>query len=308
VNDISQPVETPLGWHLLQIKSIAPESTKPFDAVKEEIRVAIAVDKGADAVYDASVQIEDGLAAGTPLADIAKSVGGQITTIAAVDQSGKAPNGLEVPNNIDPKNLLNAAFETAAGKDSRLMDLPSRDGYYVVHVDEVTPPTPKPILDVRAKVVAIWEKEEKQKLARELAEKVAAGALGPTSQLSRLEASDARLSYAPLGPITRFGEGLDRRNIVDTKRLSTEVLDNMFKSKPGEMFVAEVQDGFLVARLKEVVTATPTGDQAAFQKQLSESLRNDIGSNLLDQVSKAFAERFPAEIDQPSIDNMIATR
>ncbi len=42
--------------------------------------------------------------------------------------------------------------------------------------------------------------------------------------------------------------------------------------------------------------------------QLTQSLRNDIGSNLMDQVAKAFADRFPAEVDQKSVDSLITTR
>ena len=307
VNEISQPVQTPLGWHLLEVKSVTPESVKPFEAVKESVRTAIAIDKGNDAVYGASVQLEDALASGTPVAEIAKSVGGHIVQIASVDQEGKSANGIAVPNTIDPKGLIKTAFETPAGKDSKLMDLPNRDGYYVVHVDEVTPPTPKPLLDVRAQVAALWESEEKQKQAQALADKLAASA-GPSTQFSGIEAQDKRASYAPLGPITRFGEGLDRKNVVDAKRVSPDVLEHLFKAKVGDVFVAPVQNGVLVARLKEVNPGVPVGAQAALQAQLEQSVRNDIGSNLMDQVSKAFADRYPAEVDQKSIDSMITTR
>lgn len=307
LHQISQPVQTPLGWHLLEIKSETPEATQPFEAVKESIRNTIAADKGADAVYDASVQVEDAMASGTPLAEIAKSVGGQITQFAAIDQEGKDPNGLIVPNRIDTKDLVKNAFETPTGKESRLLDLPNREGYYVIHVDEVTPPTPKPLLEVRAKVAAIWEKEEKAKLAQALADKLAKD-IGPSTKFSNLDAQDKRVSYAPLGPITRFGEGLDRKNVVDAKRLSPDVLEHLFKAKTGDVFVAPVQDGMLIAQLKEVVPAGTPSVENGVQRQLAESLRNDIGSNLTDQVAKAFADRFPTELDRQTIDRMIATR
>lgn len=307
VGEISQPVETPLGWHLIQVVSVAPESTQPFEAVKDLIKQTVAADKGADAVYDASVQLEDGLAAGTPLADIVKNVGGKITQIAAVDQEGKDPIGLSVKNTIDQKNLWKVAFETPVNKDSKLADLPSRDGYYVVHVDAVTPPTPKPLLDVRPKVAALWESEQKQAQAQALADKLAKD-IGPSSQLSAIEAQDKRASYAPLGPITRFGEGPDRKNVVDAKRVSPDLLERLFKAKVGEVVVAPVQDGFVVARLKEVAGAAPTGTQAEVQKQLTDSIRNDIGSNLMDQVYNAFANRYPVEVDQTIVDSITATR
>ena len=140
-----------------------------------------------------------------------------------------------------------------------------------------------------------------------LAEKLVAG-IGPSTPLSAIEAQDKRASYAPLGPVTRFGEGLERQHVIDAKRVSPDVLDHLFKAKTGEVFAAPVQDGMLIARLKEVNAAAPVGQQAQVQAQLAETLRNDIGNNLMDQVSKAFADRYPVEVDQKSIDSMITGR
>ena len=304
-HEISQPIQTPLGWHLFEVTSETAEHVDSFEAVKDAARKNIAADKAADAVYEASTRVEDAMAAGTPFADIAKSVGGHITTIEAVNQDGKDPKGANVPNEIDPKNFLATAFQTAEGKDSRLMDTPARDGYYAVHVEKVTPPTPKPIEELRPQIVALWEAEQRTALAEAEAAKLVAN-IGASTQLSALATADKRLSYAPLGPTTRFGTGLQSDHLIDAQRVSPDVLDRVFKAKPGDVFAAKVSSGMLIVRLKEIVESSPEALPAGDLQQIELTLRNEIGSNLIDQMAKAFEDRYPAEMNQKIIDAMIA--
>ncbi len=304
-NEITQPIESPLGWHLVEVKSIKPEAVRVFEDVKEEIRKTIAADKGADAVYDASTHLEDALASGAPPAEVAKTVGARLQKIESIDQDGKSSNGLPVTDIVDPLNFLPTAFTTPAGKDSKLMDLPTRDGYYAIHVDAVTPPAPKALIDVRPRVAALWEAGERTAQAQAIADKLAAD-IGPSTQLSTFNAKVKDSSYAPLGPMTRFGEGLDRQHVIDSARVSPQALDKLFAAKIGDVFVAPVATGILIARLKAIETPKAAGDTARAREDLEISLRNDIGSNLMDQVTRAFAQRFPVEVDQKTVDAMVA--
>lgn len=305
--EISQPTESPLGWHLFETKSVKPEAIKTLEMVKDEIRKTIAADKGADAVYDASTHMEDALASGTPPADVAKMVGARVVTIESIDEGGRNKGGLPLPNLFDPKHFLATAFATPAGKDSKLMDMPTRDGYYVIHVDEVTPPAPKPLLDVRADVAALWEADERTRQAQAMADKLAAD-IGPPTLMSALESKDKRMSYAPLGPVTRFGEGLERQHVIDATLISPQVLDKLFAAKIGDVITAPVATGILVARLKDIAAPQAVGELAGARDQLATSIHNDIGANLADQLSHAFAIQFPVEIDQKAIDAMVTVR
>ena len=301
-HEITPVIESPLGWHLVEVKSLTPESVKLFDQVKDDIRKTIAADKGADAVYDASTRMEDSLASGTPAAEVAKAIGARMVTIDAIDHDGKDKAGATVPNLPDPKEFVSTVFETPAGKDSRLMDLPTRDGYYIVHVDEVTPPTPKPILEVRPQIAALWENDERQKQAQELADKLAKD-INATTVMSDIK--DKRVAYAPLGPVTRFGQGLDIQHVIDAKRLSPQVMDKLFAAKVGDVVVAPVSTGVVIARLSSVEVPKPVGALAAAQSQLSDAVKQDIASDLNAQLIRAFTTRYPVEIDQKTIDGMI---
>ena len=304
-HEISQPIESPLGWHLFEVKAITPEAVKTFDQVKDEIRKSIAADKGADAVYDASSHMEDALASGTPAGDVAKMVGAQIEHMVSITQDGRNKDGFPMPNMLDPKNFYPTAFATPEGKDSKLMDFPSHDGYYVIHVDKVIPPAPKPLLDVRAQVATMWEAQEREAQAQALADKLAAD-IGPSTLMSSLEAKDKRLSYAPLGPVTRFGEGLEAQHVIDTTRVSPQLMEKLFSAKVGDVITAPVATGVVLARLKEIDEPKATGTLANSRDELKDATRAEIGDNIAEQLGRAFISKYPVEVDQKAIDEMVS--
>jgi len=302
--EISQPIQSPLGWHLIEVTSLVPETVRSFDEAKDEIRNTIALDKGSDAVYDASTKMEDALASGTPPDEVAKSIGARAVKIEAMDRDGNDPNGNPIPDLVDPANLIPTAFATAAAKDSRLMDLPTRDGYYVVHVDAITPSAAKPLDTVRTQAVALWEAEQRQAQAQQIADKLAAE-VGPSALLSSLEAKEKRASYAPLGPLTRFGDGLEVQHIIDSSRISPQMLEKLFAAKVGDVFTAPVAGGVMVARLKEINVPVASGNLVAAREQLAQGLKRDIAGDIDDQFLRALAQRYPVEVDQASIDKIV---
>lgn len=301
--EITQPIQSPLGWHLVEVKAITPESTKTFDMVKEEVRKTIALDKGNDAVYDASTQMEDSLASGAAPDEVAKTVGARLLKIEAIDAQGLGKDGKPVPDLVDPQFFTFTAFQTAAGKDSRLMDLPTRDGYYILRVESVTPPTPKPILDVRPQVVTLWQTQEREKLAQAQAEALAKD-IGPSTQLASLEKKVKGASAAPLGPLTRFGDGLDRAHVIDSKRVSPQFLDKLFAAKVGDVVIAPVATGTIVARLNDIQMPKAEGALAASQQELQQILREQIANDLMTQVTRAYTQRYKVEVDQNTLNTI----
>ena len=301
--EISQPIKSDLGWHLLEVTAITPPAVIPYDQVKDSIRKSIADDKALDAVSDASVQLEDALANGTPLPDVAKNTGGQLLQVEAVDVQGNGRDGKPVADLPDREAFIRNAFSTSAGADTGLKNLPNRLGYYVVHVDTVTPPTPKPFDSVKNEVVAMWQRESRQSQALELANKVAKD-ITATTNMAAIEASDKRLSYASVGPVRRNGQAPRAEYIIDGKRLSRDVIDKMFSAKVGDVVVAPVAEGMVIARVKDI-SAPTSAEIAQFEAQASKEVKNSIQNDLAEQMTKALAQRFPVEVNTKLIDQTI---
>jgi peptidyl-prolyl cis-trans isomerase D len=303
VGTITQPVHTDLGWHLFEVKSITPEKTVPFESVVGQIRTAMAEDKGTDALYDASTQLDDGVASGTPLDELAKRVGGHLVQIDAVDQQGHDPQGKEPAGLIDNKRFVDTAFATPVGGTSKLMEIPK--GYYVLTVNAITPPKPKPLADVRKDVTELWEKETRTAAAHALATKLAKDA-GPSTPLADLAPKTKGVSFAPLGPLTRFGEGLNAAHMIDSKRVSPELLEKLFTAKPGDVITANVANGTVVARLRDIIPPGDGEDTAKLRAQVANAVKEGIAQDLLAETSQALSERYPAKVNQKVIDHMAA--
>ncbi len=306
VNELSAPIQSDLGWHIFVSTAVTPEHVTPYEESKTAIRQTLAEERGLDAVYRASTDLQDALAAGTPMADIATNLGVSILEIESIDQSGKDPNGADVPGLYDQAGLLSSAFSLPQGGDSGLRDLPGRDGYYVVKVESITPPAPKPLESVRADVTAIWQRDKVNAEARAIADKIAAE-IGASTALASLETKDGKVSYGFISPVTRFGQPLDRQHLIDTGRLSAQMLGKLFAAKPGEVFTADATDGIVIVRLKDVTTPQPTGALAAARNQLVASVRDGVTTDMMEQMNATFATRYPVEVNNTVVDQMVKT-
>jgi peptidyl-prolyl cis-trans isomerase D len=264
----------------------------------------MAEDRGLDAVYRAATEVQDALAAGTPMADIGKNLGITVTEIEAVDQTGHDPKGGEVTGIVDRDVFLSTIFTLPGGGDTGLKDLPDRDGYYVAKVETITPPAARPLEEVRTEVTAIWQRDNAMIEARKTADGLAAE-IGAATIMSSLETKDGKVTYGLVGPITRFGQPLDRFHMVDTGRLSAQMLGKLFSSKPGEVFTADVGDGVVVARLKEVTVPQPVGQLAATRDEINNSLRNAMAGDLVEQMNAEFTKRYPVDVNETVVDQMV---
>ena len=301
VGQISAPVETDVGWHLFEVRSIVHEQRVPMASVEGNIRKALAEEKGLDTLYEASTDLDDAIAGGLQPDDMAAAVGGRVVWIEALDRKGLNPHGLQASGLFDNEQFLDAAFSTPAGHTSPLVSLWAT--YYAVFVEEITPSAPRPLEDARGKVMALWEKDLRSKIATELAEKTAAD-IGPSSDLAKIARKNKSMSYAQLGPLTRFGSGLSTQHLIDSNRVSTELLEKLFTANPGNVVTASVPHGATVARLREIIPPSNFGDAARLRKEISTVLQDTLSDDIKAQMSSAFAERYPAQVNEKAVKNV----
>jgi peptidyl-prolyl cis-trans isomerase D len=71
-NEVSQPVKGQFGVALVQTLSIEPEKVQPFEQVASDIKREIATERGKNEMANLRDKVEDELAAGSTLAEVAK--------------------------------------------------------------------------------------------------------------------------------------------------------------------------------------------------------------------------------------------
>jgi peptidyl-prolyl cis-trans isomerase D len=300
---VSDPVQTDLGWHLFEVTAITSGQKVPLAMVEKTIRNTLAEDKGMDALYEASTQIDDGVAGGTPLNELAAKVGGKIVEIGPIDRQGNTPDGKPADGLFDREHFLESAFSTPAGSTGSLTEIPK--GYYVLGVEKITPPAPKPLDSVRKDVLALWDKQQRIKTAHEVAKQLATD-IGPSTSLTDAATKEKAASYAQLGPMTRLGEGLNAAHMIDKARVSPELLTKLFAAKTGDVVTADVPTGVVVARLREVTPPNETGDAAQMRAQMAKFVQDGIADDLAIEMGRAFAAKFPAKINTKSLETLVS--
>jgi peptidyl-prolyl cis-trans isomerase D len=287
----SQPVKSPLGWHILRVVKIEPPATQSFDQAKPKIETELKMQEAVDRLVKVGNQADDALAGGGALPEVAAKYGLKVMTVAAVDEGGNGPDGKPVKLPMDPGEVLKTAFSTNQGDTSRVTDTP--DGaIFAVRVDKITPPQVRPLADVKDKAVAAWQTEQKRETASKEAEALAA-AVKPDLTLAKA-AGDNGVTVLAAIPLSRSAKS--------GQPVPPEVVTKLFAAKPGDVVTASDPGGAYAAQLKEIEVpkTVPEADAAALTQQLANEARLDV----VGEFTAALRKRFPVEIKREELDRL----
>lgn len=291
--EVMDPVKTALGWHIIQVRKITPSGVPSYDVIKEKLRASMKRDQAADVATKMVNQLDDELAAGHALDDVADGMKLRLIKIPEIDADGKKPDGAEPAELPHKDDVLKAAFAQNSGETSPVMD--DRNGnYYVVRTDSVTPSALKPFEQVKSEVLAAWKKQEQKKLAAEKAETIA-NSLREGKEASVYAAEDG-VDVRASKPISALGDS--------DPSLPKSALPQIFKLKKGEVAVVPEGNKQFILRLAQIIDAPAAKDEAATGKITGE-LTNNVPKELADQYLKYLRVLFPVTIHQDTLDGIV---
>jgi peptidyl-prolyl cis-trans isomerase D len=281
------PVRSPFGWHVLRIGAIEPARTPSFAEVKDELARMLAEERAADLIYDRVNRIEDSLAGGAPLAEVARRHELRLVEVAAMDAEGRDRAGNPVELGTARDEIIAAVFEARPGEASRLTE--ARDGsFYAVRVAEVTPPALRPFESVAAEVRAAWERQERRRaMEAQAAALVAAVAGGRTLDQAAREAGWTPRRTEPFA-----------RDAAGAAALPPQLAAALFALKPGEATMIEGGAGFLVAAVAEVLRAPE--DAPAIERERA-AIAAALADDLEAQFVRALRERAEVTISPQAV-------
>ena len=291
---LSEPVQTPFGWHLLHLERVTPATVRPFEEVREALAEELARRRAADRLPSVAERLDDALAAGEDLAAAARAVGARHIRLPAVDAQGRDGEGRAIDGIELSPEMLQEIFATPAGRTSLLVH-GKDDRWFVVRVESVTPSRDRRLEEVRVPAEIGWRIERQRELARErataLLERARAG-----ETLADLARAVPGLSLATVGPLRRRG---------DPEPLGPEVTRALFATPPGRIAEQPVPtpEGFALVATDEIREAPAELDLAPFRRELRESL----GEAILVGYEQALRRRFPVETDSSALARIVET-
>jgi peptidyl-prolyl cis-trans isomerase D len=156
--DVSQPVQGKFGVALVKVGKIDPGVTVSYESVAQNLKSEIATERARQSVADFRDKMEDERAGGASVTEAAQKLKLAVTTIDAVDRSGRQPNGQPVPNIPPGLDVINQAFNSDVGVDN---DPISYNGGYVWYdVLGVTPSRDRTLDEVKDQVEAKWRADQ----------------------------------------------------------------------------------------------------------------------------------------------------
>jgi peptidyl-prolyl cis-trans isomerase D len=291
VDKPSDPIRSPLGWHILRVTKIEPPTTETYEQAKPKIEEELARQEAADQLDKIANQADDALAGGANLADVAAKFGLKTATIAAVDNNGRDPEGKPVQIPVAPNDVMKSAFGTEKGDTSRVID--TQDGsIFAVHVDNITPPQVRPLDQVKDKALAAWQAEQKRAEVTKEAEALAASVT--QGQPLAKAATDKKLTVTTSPPLARGAQ--------QGSQVPPALIGKLFAAKQGDIVTAADAGGGYAAQLKEIQVPENVPDDVA--KALSEQLRNEARVDVAGEFTAALKKRYPVEIKHDALDRM----
>ncbi len=160
--EVSAPVKTRFGYALVRVGAIKPANVRSFEDVSDQVKRDIAISRARSRVQEIHDKIEDERSSGKTLADAAKPMGFNVTTIEAVDQTGRDKKGGRV-NLTEAEALLRAVFASDIGVDNEVVN--TRDnGYVWFEVAGIEPANERSLDEVKDEVAKAWRDDEVRRL------------------------------------------------------------------------------------------------------------------------------------------------
>lgn len=196
------PVETPLGPALFRVNAALNAVETPLDAVRDELARELTADRAGRLVEARMDEIEDLLAGGATLEEVAAETPMVLGEIAF---NAESTGGI-----ADYTSFRTTAEAAEPGDFPELQSL-SDGGLFALRLDGVVPPELRPFETVRAEVAAAWTQAETARRVAEQAEalraRLAAGedfdALGLTAETAGPLRRNDRLGGAPRSVVER---------------------------------------------------------------------------------------------------------
>lgn len=258
---------------------------KPFSEVKDQVTHDLQTQMAADKIYELTQTLDDALAGGATLEEIAKTHSLAMVKVEGVDGqgtllSGDASSAFGVHEKMK-EALLSTAFATEDGQDSNFIEGPE-GMYYIVRVDEVKPSQAQDFKDAKLRVEKAWSLDQQIQEAVTRAQKLA----------SDINNGAAKPAMLELLPSLVLGEGNDF--------IPQEVQETIFTLAVGKAGLVPVKDGVAVVVLNKVIEPTDKIRSEKFEAYKKE-LKNRLGNDVVNSFVDSLRVQFPVRINQNAL-------
>lgn len=283
---VSDPVEGRFTFVLLRVTDIQPGVVRTYEDVKDGIREQLQRDRARQEAQKAHDKVDELRISGKSLKEISDELKLKFTEVAAIDRSGKSPDGkpaLEIP---DLPAVITAAFQSEVGLENESIQT-ADGGYLWFDVLAITAERQKSFDEVKDEVGKLWHANEHQKAMTEFANGLVKKAEGGATMAELAKLAGGKVATSE--PVRRIdqGGGVSQRTIV-----------RAFSLGPGQVASVPTDNGTSRVVLRVAKIEPPKQASAIEQAGLVEQLQQDMRTDTIASYVAALQKRYPVNINQ----------
>ena len=280
-----QVIQVADTWQVVMVKEVVPAKESTFEEVKNDIITELKNQNMYDAIREAKAEIDDAVNAGEELSAIANKFGVAVVKVNNIQEATIATNLPEELKSLGNSLALNELV-FSYGLDETTSAEEFDDAIVATKVVNIVDEHMPNIADVKDRIVQIWLEQEKNALAKEIAEDIIADVSDNTPIADAAKAR--KLEMFRSEPISR--------NDTFANLLPSEIND-LFLTNDNEVRMFErVGNSFIIVVPFDVVnynnelTSETLKD---IQNRAETSIISDMAKAMLD----SYASDFKIEID-----------
>ncbi|WP_282092756.1 peptidylprolyl isomerase [Epibacterium ulvae] len=275
------PFSTDLGPALYRVNGTLAARTTVFEDVRDELQNELAIGRARRVIEQRGEEIEDLLAGGATLEELAQDEG---MSLAQIDWHA------EFDGEIAAYAGFRAKAAAVQAEDFPSVDFLEDGSLYALRLDEVLAPRPEPFADAQAAVETAWLENQRE-------------------QALRAQADDLLKTVQEQGDFPEAANvlvetGLTRTAYIDTT--PADMLNRIFELELGELAVVQGDDSTVVVRLDEILEPADSAELTLMANAIDEQLNQSLAQALFRAFVEDAQVRARPQIDQHAVNAVLA--
>ncbi|MEQ8344686.1 MAG: SurA N-terminal domain-containing protein [Sneathiellaceae bacterium] len=291
------PLQSDLGWHVVEVTGLSDGNEPGFEDVRDQLARDLKHEIAVDRIYGMANEVEDMIAGGATLKEIAETMDLPLQSHPGIDATGRDIDG--APADIAPGfgGLRRELWRMEPGGEPETFENDAADGFTVVQLNGVAPPRVRPFEEVEGQVRGAWAEARRAEQAGERAAQMARELQGGTS-LKDIAAA-AELTVRQPAPFTRLGDGADLP-------FDRALMEEIFAAPVGAVISGSTDRGNAVlARIEEILPAAQAEQADELLQRLSQRWSGGFKRDMAEAFRDSLANRAGVVIHQDALDSII---
>ena len=290
--EISKPIESSFGWHILKIIDSKERKEVSYEEVKKQFENELLLEKGKEAVFDLQDELEDLLASGNTFEEISKILEVKMIVADKIDNEGIKQNK-QVNNEFQDERILRTIFNQKINEEGNIIDIDKDEGLAISLVTDIIKPRQLTLDEskelVRKKLIFDLKLKNAQDKAEKIKNEISNG------KSFKEVANKYKLEIKGVKPFTRV--------LPDSSELPIPLISKIFDSNLGDINIEKRGNSeIIIAKTAEILNNLSSDEKEI--KEFTKKIKDDLTIDLLAQFSEALRKKYKITINDDVIDQL----